>query len=95
MKLSRWIFRFFVAFGLAIALGSIPYKIYGPEGVTHILRLENDLDRLAQENQTLEKRNEDLLRKIKTLKHDRKEIEKVARDELGLVRSEDIVFILQ
>jgi cell division protein FtsB len=74
----------------------MPYRAgYGPDGVTRALQLESDLDQLVRGNRKLRKENRALRKKIKSLKTDRGVIEQVARDELGMVRPEDIVFQLK
>lgn len=95
MKFGRWIFRLVLACGLAIGLGYLPYKAYGPQGMGKALRLEHDLDTLTRRNRELRRENQVLRRRIKQLNDDRAVIEKVAREELGMVRPEDIVFQLQ
>jgi cell division protein FtsB len=93
---GRWIFRLALACALAVALGYLPYRAgYGPDGVTRALRLESDLNQLVGSNKKLRKENHALRKKIKSLKTDRSVIEQVARDELGMVRPEDIVFQLK
>lgn len=95
MKFGRWIFRLLLACTLAVGFGYLPYKAYGPQGVGKALRLMNDLDRLQRRNTELRRNNHVLRKRITKLKQDRAIIEQVARDELGMVRPEDIVFQLQ
>jgi cell division protein FtsB len=93
--MKRWVFRAILASALAVALGYLPYQAYGPEGLARALRLEDDLRSLREGNRRLEKENAELRRQIKGLRDDRHVIERVARDELGMVRPEDIVFQLE
>jgi cell division protein FtsB len=90
--IRRWLTRLSLAGVLAVGTGYLPYKAYGPGGVAKTLRLEKDLKGLQEGNLTLREENQQLLMRIKSLKEDRAAIEQVARDELGLVRSEDVVF---
>jgi len=77
---------------LAIAMGYLPYRVYGPDGVARVQRLEQDLTELDEANRALERENQQLRLQIHSLKRDRHTIERVARDELGMVRPGDIVF---
>ncbi len=88
----RWLFRFLSAAALAVGIGYLPYKAYGPGGVARALRLEKDLKELEESNKKLQEQNHVLLQRIQSLKDDRSAIEQVAREELGLVRPEDVVF---
>ena len=45
--------------------------------------------------QVLRQENKELQRQVENLRKDRGAMEKVARDELGLVRPEDIVFLFE
>lgn len=91
VHLRRWSLRLALAATLALAIGYLPYKAYGPGGVARALRLERDLQRLEESNRQLWGQNHQLRQHIQSLKDDREAIEAVARDELGLVRPEDIV----
>jgi cell division protein FtsB len=92
VKVLRWIFRILLAACLALALGYLPYRAYGPQGVSKVVRLEQELSRLKSKNQGLRRMNHELRLQIESLKDDTAAIERVARDELGLVRPADVVF---
>jgi len=47
---------------------------------------------LAHEARKIEATNDELLRNIERLRHDEAYIEKIAREELGLVRPKELVF---
>ncbi len=91
----RWIFRLVLAAVLAVGLGYMPFSAFGPDGVAKALRLEQDLSKLEVKNQELRQENTDLQRQVESLRVDRGAIERVARDELGMVRPEDIVFLFE
>jgi len=90
--LRRWSFRLLVAGAMALGAGYLPYRAYGPDGVARTLRLQRDLDGLEARNRVLQEENQRLRQRVHSLKEDPRAIERVARDELGLVRPEDIVF---
>ena len=80
---------------LAVGLGYLPYKAYGPGGLSRIVRLEEEFTDLQQKNEALRQKNKQLRYSIESLKNDHRAIERVARDELGLVRSKDIIFLFE
>ena len=91
----RWVVRLILAVSLAVGLGYLPYRAYGPGGVGRALRLERELERLAGGNVGIQQENTRLRRKIARLKRRRYDVERVARDELGLVRAGDLVFLFE
>ncbi len=91
----RWIVRLSLAAALALALGYVPFAALGPDGVARALRLEQDLTGLQEKNAALRQENKDLQRQVDALRKRPGAMERVARDELGLVRPEDIVFLFE
>ncbi len=91
----RWILRLTLAAALAVGLGYVPFAALGPHGVARALRLEQDLSGLEEKNEALRQQNKELQRQVERLRKDRGAMEQVARDELGLVRPEDIVFLFE
>ncbi len=94
-KIIRWTGRLILAAVLAVGLGYLPYKAYGPGGLPRIIRLRDELTDLTQKNGALRNHNRRLRQQIESLKNDHRAIERVARDELGLVRSRDIIFLFE
>jgi cell division protein FtsB len=60
--------------------------IFGDNGVLALRRLRGEVDTLVREVRTLEAENERLSRAIGQLQEDPAVIERIAREELGLVR---------
>jgi cell division protein FtsB len=60
--------------------------IFGDNGVLALRRLRGEVDSLVREVKTLEAQNERLSRAISELQEDPGVIERIAREELGLVR---------
>ena len=87
--------RLALALALAIGIGYLPYRAYGPDGVARALRLEREHLQLVEDNARLRRENRSLARRIQRLKDDHRAIERVARDELGLVREQDMVFLFE
>lgn len=79
-------------FALALATGSIVYTLIGPGGGGKRDHLQVELDRILEENRRLREENRRLVLKADALKQRRDYLEKVARDELGLVKKDDLIF---
>jgi cell division protein FtsB len=80
---------------LSILLGGVilSYAVFGQNGLLHITDMEKEIAAIEAESQKLSKENERLRAEIKQLKNsDRKYIEKIAREELGMVRSDEVIF---
>src|SRR5262245_23261064 len=60
--------------------------VFGDNGVLALRRLRGEVDSLVREVRTLEAENERLSRAISELQEDPAVIERIAREELGLVR---------
>jgi cell division protein FtsB len=60
--------------------------VFGDNGVLALRRLRGEVDTLVREVRTLEAENERLSRAISELQEDPAVIERIAREELGLVR---------
>jgi len=72
-----------VAGVLAVLLGA---AVFGENGVLHLRRLRTDIETLHRDVQALEVENERLSRAIAELRSDPAAIERIAREDLGLVR---------
>ncbi|MGQ4810279.1 Cell division protein FtsB [Candidatus Entotheonellaceae bacterium PAL068K] len=67
-------------------------SIWGERGFLAMWRMQHELVRLAHEVEAIEHENARLVHEIKRLRDDMGYIEKVAREELGLVRPGELVF---
>lgn len=89
----RWLVRLGLALGLAFAIGSLPYRIYQRSGLSRLLELQAQLEQLQRDNQQIKRENRRLMLELDRLKEDDdRAIERVARDELGLIRPGELVF---
>jgi cell division protein FtsB len=71
-------------------LGLLVY--YAPYGCHHYLLIREDLDRVTNEIDTLKGQNQELKDEITLLKSDTNYIEKIARQKLGMLKKNEIVF---
>lgn len=64
-------------------------------GFRRYVRLSNDVTSLKERNQRLSDDNARLRREVDALRSDPKAIERAAREELGLVKANEVVFSLE
>jgi cell division protein FtsB len=79
---------------LALALGLLAFSLLGPGGGARA-ELRGELERLVAENARLREQNRQLALEVDALKNRPDYLEKVARDELGLVKPDELIFQLQ
>lgn len=77
---------------LVLALVAVPVMVLSPTGVQRLESLREERARAELEISKLSKQIEELRAEVKRMKDDPTSIERVARDELGLVRQTEVVF---
>jgi cell division protein FtsB len=81
---SRWTRPGWIVLGALVLL--VLMAVFGDNGVLALRRLRGKMDTLVREVRALEVENERLSRAIAELQEDPAVIERIAREELGLVR---------
>lgn len=71
---------------------SVPVRILSEEGLPRYRRLQEQLTKIRSENVALAADIERLNRDVKSLLHDPEAVEKIARDELGMIREGELLF---
>jgi len=84
MKVGRVLLLFLILMGSVI--------LFGSRGVLDNHRLDRKLLDLRQSNDELAAKNDALKKEILRLRNDLRYIEKIARDELGMVKPSDRVY---
>ncbi len=77
---------------VVLLLGFAFVTAFGERGLLHLWRLSEENKRLGEKNFRLHRENEILRDKIHRLRHDNRYLEKIAREDLGLVRPGEIVY---
>ncbi|MCX7807169.1 MAG: septum formation initiator family protein [Deltaproteobacteria bacterium] len=77
---------------ILVALISVPVLIFEPEGLPRYRKLVRELRQLEEENERHVQTLKRLDAEVRELKENLSAIERIARDELGLVREGEIVF---
>jgi cell division protein FtsB len=77
---------------LAIALVAVPVMMFSPSGLSRLASLRAERARTGEEISRLTQQIAGLRADVKRIKDDPAAVERVARDELGLVRQTEVVF---
>ncbi len=77
---------------LVLALVGAPLMIFAPEGLPRLRGLERELAGVKEENRQLQRDIDELRGGVSRLRDDPGAVERIARDDLGLVRQSEIVF---
>lgn len=91
-RLSRavaWLLPFAL---LVMAIVAVPLRILDEQGLPRYRVLKQELREVEAQNARLEREVRDLSRDVDALRSDPEAIERIARDELGMVRDEELVF---
>ncbi len=76
---------------LALAVVGVPTLVLQPEGLPRMRGLEKELAGVSAENEALRREVGKLRADVKELRDDPAAVERIARDQLGLVRKSEIV----
>ena len=69
--------------------------VFGDNGLVDFHMLKKERDMLIEKNAELDQENLSLYREIERLKNDPKYVENVARQELGMVEKDELIFKLK
>ena len=78
-------------FGTLTVLLSL-VTIVGERGALHLWRLRGEKNRLDAQNYRLQKENSALRERISRIRNDKQYLEKLAREELNMVRPGEIIY---
>jgi cell division protein FtsB len=77
---------------LSLALVAVPVLVLQPQGLPRLRGLEKELDQVDTENDELKREVARLRVEVQQLRDDPAAVERIARDELGMVRKSEVVF---
>lgn len=89
------IFKLLLGMGFIVLFAYLVYQINEQATSDTFIRLTANLDDVQQGNAIIAKKNDLLKTKIEALRHDPRAIERKVRDELGLVRPDEIVIFFR
>ena len=82
-------YLFFLALFIS---GMLLFAVFGSRGLIQIYKLKEEGNRIQMTNARLQEDNRKLAEQIRRLRNNKEEVEKVAREELGLVKKGEIVY---
>lgn len=77
---------------LVVAIIAVPLRILDDQGLPRYRELKAELTEVQEINAGLRREVEELAAEVEALRTDPEAIERIARDELGMVRDDEIVF---
>ena len=77
---------------LGTAIIGVPVMMLAPEGLPRLRSLSKELAQVESENAEMRQQIQHLRGKVRHLREDPVAVERIARDELGLVRTSEVVF---
>ncbi len=92
MRAFMWAGRLLLAGVLALGVGYLPYHLYLRTGLAHFVSLRGELSQLEARNQRLRAGILELRMQLERMQQDSDTVERVARDELGLIRAGEVVY---
>ena len=91
----RWLLRGVVVLALAWVLGYLPLQFFGERGLVHYRRLNVEHMELTKRNATLAEEIRHMRLEVERLRDDEATLERAAREDLGMVRKGELVFVLK
>jgi cell division protein FtsB len=83
--------KFFLAAAFMVILSTLLLIVFGENGLTDRKRLKARYREVVSENTAIAKENARLYRQIERLKNDPAYIESIARRELGMIGSNEVI----
>ncbi len=77
---------------LVMAVIGAPVMIFSPEGLPRLRGLERELAQVEEETAELGREIESLRGRVQRLRDDPTAVERIARDNLGMLRQTEVVF---
>ena len=90
MKFLNNVYGFLILLGFIFFI--LIYSCFGERGIMNLLVLKKELREIEGYKQSLKVENDKLKDYIYLLKNDKRFIENIAREELGLVKAGEIVY---
>lgn len=70
----------------------ILFTLFGSRGLIQVYQLKGERERILKGNARLQEENQRIGEQIQKLKLNKEEIERIAREEFGFVRKDEIVY---
>ncbi|MCK9523856.1 MAG: septum formation initiator family protein [Proteobacteria bacterium] len=89
---SHFMWRLFPVVLLVTTAIYVPLKLTDDKGYTRVREIQRDLQSLRMENREIRRENEVLRNQIRAIHADPDFIENIARNELGMIAPDEIVY---
>jgi cell division protein FtsB len=83
--------KYLFLLGLFIS-GMLLFAVFGSRGLVQIYRLKEERDQIQTANLRLQEDNRKLGEQISRLRNNKDEVEKIAREERGMVKKGELVY---
>ena len=93
MKYLNSIYGFVIL--MACVFSIVIYSCLGERGLMNVLSMRQELEKIQEYNKSLQQENESLEEYSHLLKNDTHYIEKIAREELGLLKPGEVVYFFE
>lgn len=80
---------------LTAIAGIAAFAVFGDKGLLEVYRLKKERDGILAQNSALKRENTELGEKIRLLKTDNRYIAHIARQELGMIGKNEVVYRLE
>ena len=77
---------------LSLAAIAVPVLVLAPDGIPHLRAMQKELADVRTDNEQLRREVARLRVEVSRLHDDPASVERIARDELGMVRKNEVVF---
>lgn len=94
-RARRWAARVGLAAALAASLAYVPYRLLDPASARTVAAMRAELERTRARQRELAEQNAEFRRDIDGLRADPRAVEDVARDELGMLRPDEIAIQIE
>ncbi len=80
---------------VGVMLFILLYTCFGERGLIRVLVLKKELKEIESCNQNIRAESVALKESIYRLKNDKRYVERIAREELGLVKTEELIYFFE
>jgi cell division protein FtsB len=92
MRFPEFFQRKYLPYFIAFLSAMVVFGIFGVRGFIHIYQLRGDREKIKIINVRLNEENRRLVEQVERLRHSKEEVEKIAREDLGLAKKGEIVY---
>jgi cell division protein FtsB len=87
-----WIHKKYLICLVVFISAMLLFTLFGSRGLMQIFQLKQEREKIYIINAKLREENQKLSANIEQLKRNKKEVEKIVREELGLVKKGEVIY---